>query len=329
MSTTEMKVSVWSPESPSIALRRQIERVHPPHRPVLQSFCDWLMDERSVRPGTADARLRLAALFLLGITDRGALPLDRALASLDAKGIEEFFVDFSKRHGMPTLRSMRSAMRLLLKFAATREWVAWELIDVVPSLVGWRLSGLPRGLSDEQLTTLLTSPWSSGECPHRDRAVLELLVTYGVRRQQISSLRLVDIDWRGHTIFFAAQKCGKAIHQQLGARVAQSLAEYLCHERPHSDCAYVFLRCHPPHERLGPGAISDLVRSRMKRCGLPPYYPHTLRHTFATRLLRAGQPLKVIADLLGHRSLKAVAIYAKVDFNRLLEVAVDWPEVSS
>ena len=329
MSTTKIKGSVWSPESPSIALRRRIESVHSPHRPVLQSFCDWLMDERSVRPRTADERLRLAALFLLGFTARGTLPLDRALALLDAKGIEAFFVDFSKGHGMPTLRSMRSAMRLFLKFAATRGWVVQELIDAVPSLVGWRLSGLPRGLSDDQLTTLLTSPWSSGECPRRDRAILELLVTYGVRRQQVSALRLADIDWRERTIFFAAQKCGKAIHQQLCARVAQSLAEYLCHERPRSECDYVFLRCHPPHERLGPNAVSDLVRARMKRCGLPPHYSHTLRHTFATRLLRAGQPLKAIADLLGHRSLKAVAIYAKVDFDRLLEVAVDWPEISS
>ena len=67
----------------------------------------------------------------------------------------------------------------------------------------------------------------------------------------------------------------------------------------------------------------------MLRCGLPPLYPRVLLHTFATRLLRAGQPVKTIADLLGHRSLTSVAIYAKVDLDRLLEVAMDWPEVSS
>jgi integrase/recombinase XerD len=58
---------------------------------------------------------------------------------------------------------------------------------------------------------------------------------------------------------------------------------------------------------------------------LPPYYPHRFRHAFATRLLRSGQPVKAIADLLGQRSLDAVAIYAKVDHARLLEVAIDWP----
>jgi integrase len=69
-----------------------------------------------------------------------------------------------------------------------------------------------------------------------------------------------------------------------------------------------------------------MVTTRMVRCGLEPRGPHAFRHAFATRLLRAGQPVKAIADLLGHRSLDAVAVYAKVDHPRLFEVAVDWPE---
>ena len=56
-----------------------------------------------------------------------------------------------------------------------------------------------------------------------------------------------------------------------------------------------------------------MVQLRMAERGLPPFGPHALRHTFATRLLRTGQPVKTIADLLGHRSLASVSIYAKVD----------------
>lgn len=326
MTKTVSKGPVWSPESAHAALRRRVERVCPAHRPVLRSFTGWLTEERGLLPHTAGQRLGSAALFLAAVTPPGELPCEQALASLDAHGIEAFFVKFGQSHTRPTLHVMQAAMRLFLRFAALQGWVGEELATTVPSLVTWRLSGLPRGLSDEQLTALLTSPWSSGECPRRDRAIVDLLVTYGVRRLQVSALQLSDIDWRGRTIVFAAHKGGKAIHQELTATVSQSLVEYLVQERPSSDSAYVFLRSHPPHERLGPSSISALVKTRMVRCGLPPHSPHALRHTFATRLLRTGQPLKVIADLLGHRSLSAVAIYAKVDFARLLEVAVDWPE---
>ena len=229
---------------------------------------------------------------------------------------------------MAARRSMRSAMRLFLKFAASRGWVDRELADAVPSLRSYRLSSLPRGLSDEQLSTLLGSPWQ-GQCAHRDRAVVHMLATYGVRRQQVSDLRLTDIDWRARTIDFAAHKGGKAIHHSLTQSVAETLANYLWAERPASNCNYAFLRHRSPYLRLGPMAITSLVMSRMARCGLPRRGPHALRHTFATRLLRAGESVKAIADLLGHRSLDAVAVYAKVDYARLLECAVDWPEATS
>jgi len=269
------------------------------------------------------------AAFLTGVTAGEGLPCQQALASLTAERIEEFFVQFSKDHGMRTRRNMRTAMRLFLRFADLQGWVGRELVAAVPSLLGWRLSGLPRGLRDEEFTKLLSSPWAPGECPRRNQAILEILATYGVRRGQVSALRLGDIHWHERTIDFAAQKGGKAVRHVLSARVAQFLAAYLCEERPDSESAYVFLRSRCPYLRLSPNAITALMRARMVNCGLPPRGPHALRHTFATRLLRAGQPIKAIADLLGHRSLGTIAIYAKVDFTRLLEVAVDWPEVLS
>jgi integrase len=267
--------------------------------------------------------------FLTVVTAGDELPCQRALASLTAERVEEFFVQYSKDHGVQSRHSMQSAMRLFLRFADLQGWVGQELAAAVPSLLGWRLSGLPRGLRDEELTKLLASPWAPGECPCRNRAILELLATYGVRRGQVSALRLSDIHWHERTIDFAAQKGGKAVGHMLSARVAQFLAAYLREERPGSDSAYVFLRSRRPYLRLGPNAITALVRLRMVNCGLPPRGPHALRHTFATRLLRTGQPIKAIADLLGHRSLDTIAIYAKVDVARLLEVAVDWPEVLS
>ncbi|NJL29917.1 MAG: tyrosine-type recombinase/integrase [Thermoanaerobaculia bacterium] len=327
MGKTGVKAVVWSPESRGIVLSRQIEKACPAHRPVLQAFADWLMGTRGMGAETTTQRVSCADVFLAAVRARAALPWEQALAVLTVDEVENFFVEYGKDRGLPTRRIMQTAMRLFLRFAAVRGWVDAKLAETVPKLQTYRLSGLPRGLSEEQLTKLLEAPWKAGECPRRDRAIVQLLATYGARREQVSALRLSDIDWREQTLVFAAHKRGKAIHHALTPAVAQALVEYLREERPSSDCAHVFLRHRPPHVRLSPMAISDVVEARMVRCGLPPRGSHTLRHTFATRLLQAGQPIKAIADLLGHRSLDAVAIYAKVDVGRLLEVAVDWPEV--
>lgn len=330
MNKTRQKKLVWSPESENIYTRNLIERACAGNQPTLRAFADWLAGVRDLEPGTITVRLGSACSFVDAVTAGAGTSCVLAFQSLTPDHVEDFFVRYGKDHGMAARRSMCSAMRLFLKFSASRGWVDSELVEAVPSLRSYRLSGLPRGLSDQELKTVLGSPWEGGRCPRRDRAIVYLLATYGVRRAQVSALRVEDIDWSERTIVFAAHKGGKAVHHVLTEAVAESLADYLRKERPpRSDCEYVFLRHKRPHVRLGPAAITPVVRSRMVRCGLPPRSPHKFRHTFATRLLRADQPVKAIADLLGHRSLDAVAVYAKVDHARLFEVAVEWPEVGS
>jgi integrase/recombinase XerD len=316
----------WSPGSEFIYARNLIEKACPENRPTLRVFEEWLREEQCLSPATVTIRLGTACTFVDEITDRaGGTCACQAFESLTSAGVEDFFVQYGKGHGPAARRSMQASMRLFLKFAASRGWVGGELAEAVPSLPVFRLSGVPEGLRDEELSMVLSAPWEGCECPLRNRTIILLLSTYGVRRSQVSALQFDDIDWLEGTILFSAHKGGKEIHHDLTQAAAESLADYLRNERPTSDCNYVFLRHRPPHVRLNPAAISEMVRARMERCGLPPRYPHSFRHAFATRLLRSGQPVKAIADLLGHRSLDAVAIYAKVDHVRLLEVAIDWP----
>lgn len=324
---TGKKRQAWSSESECVYTSRIIERASTGNRPMLRAFAGWLK-ARGLGLASITVRVRCASCFVDAVTAGAGATCAPAFRLLNPKGVEDFFVRYGKDHGMAARRHMRSAMRLFLKFAASRGWVGFDLPDAVPTLLGYRLSHLPRGLGDEELSTLLGSPWGKGKCARRDRAVLYLLATYGVRREQVSGLKLSDIDWHDRTIDFAAHKGGKAIHHLLTQAVAESLADYLRNERPISDSDYIFLRQRRPHLQLGPRAVAALVRARMALCGLPPRGPHALRHAFATRLLRAGQTVKSIADLLGHRSLAAVAVYAKVDYARLLECAVDWPEVA-
>lgn len=324
---TEHEKQMWSPDSPRAYTRWRIERACAGNQPTLLAFADWLEEVRGLAPRTVETWLHPTCTFLDAVTACAEASCTQTLKSLGPDSVEDFFIQYGEDHGMASRRNMRSAMRLFLTFAASKGWSDQELADAVPKLSSYRLSSLPRGLKDEELQTLLSSPWEGGS-PLRDRAIVYALATYGARREQMSSLQLADIDWHERTIVFAAHKGGKAIHHDLTEAVAECLADYLRHERPASDCDYVFLRQMRPYVQLSPGAITELVKARAVRCGLL-CSPHCLRHAFATRLLRAGESVKAIADLLGHRSLAAVSIYAKVDYVRLLEVAGEWPEVES
>lgn len=295
-------------------------------RYCLRQFSIWLEKERELSLSTIRVRLASTRRFVDGL---GGSEGVGGLKHLTACDVEDFLIAYSENKGPSETRSMQAAMRLFLRFAESRGWVGRGLSDAVVSLRSYRHSSIPRGFSDETVRTLVAA---SAERSARDHAIVLMLAIYGVRRGQVSGLRLGDIDWTGKSITFRPHKSGKMVQHELVPAVAAPLAQYLRNERPRTSEQTVFLRSLEPYLPLAPGAVTEVVVRLARRVGLEPCRPsgaHGFRHAFASRLLRSGRSHKVIADLLGHRSLDAVSIYAKVDHPRLLEVASDWPEVVS
>ena len=319
----------WTPESERELTGNAIQRAPAACQGALREYARWLEEERGLGPGSITLRVASAKSFVCAVTT-GEATVAAAFGKLEARAVEEFFVSYCRDHGPGRRRSMQAAMRLFLGFAAHRGWSARALTQAVPRLRTYGLRHVPKGASEEDIGRLLRSLSADGVSA-RDRAIVLLLVGYGVRRGQVTALHLDDLNWRDRTIRFAPHKGGKEVRHTLTAAVAAAVAGYLRHERPPSDSRSVFLRRRAPYLPLNPGALTQMIHDRVERLGIGgmPRGPHSLRHAFATRLLRGGQPLKSIADLLGHRSLSATAIYAKVDHPRLFEVAVEWPEVLS
>lgn len=305
---------------------REIEKVPSPWKRSLLKFAIWLGEDRGLALTSIACRIASIGRFVVEMKGKGGVQTLKLLKAID---IEDFFIGYSKDHGYAVTRSMQAATRAFLGFAATKGWVKPELAKAVPSIRRYRLSNVPRGLTNEIVRTMVAA---SAQKSARDHAIILLLAVYGVRRGQISGLRFDDIDWLNKIVTFRPQKGGKLVQHELVPSVAATIARYLLNERPKIDNPIVFLRAIKPHLPLAPSAVSCVV-ARLTRqldpaCG-KPCGPHAFRHAFATRLLRSGQPLKVISDLLGHRSLDATSVYAKVDHPRLLEVASEWPEVTS
>jgi integrase/recombinase XerD len=199
------------------------------------------------------------------------------------------------------------------------------LAGAVPSVAGWRLAGLPRALDPEQVRALVDSCDRSTVGGKRDFAILTMLVRLGMRRGEIAALTLDDIDWRAGEIVVHG-KGARVERLPLPADVGEAIAVYLRDARPAGFSGReLFVRIKAPRRPLTAGGVTQVVVSASKRAGLGEVTAHRLRHTAATELLRQGASLQEIGELLRHRSVLTTAIYAKVDRDRLRELARPWP----
>ena len=167
---------------------------------------------------------------------------------------------------------------------------------------------LPTVLVEEEVQSLLESPPTDIVLGLRDRAILTLLYGTGIRASECATLSEENVDLRGNEI----RVTGKGGHQRvipLNPKVAEVMATYRQARgdvRPRS----TFFRSRRG-KAMSRGAIYERVRKYSRRARIPKNVsPHTLRHTFATHLLRTGKAdIVEIRDLLGHRCISSTQIY--------------------
>lgn len=237
-----------------------------------------------------------------------------------------FLLAETERRSRKSAKLLVSALRSLLGFWHVKGLIGRPLAGAVPSVAGWRLAGLPRALGAEQVRALLESCDRSTIAGQRDFAIVTMLVRLGMRSGEVAGLRLDDVDWRAGEIVVRG-KGARIERLPLPADVGEAIAVYLRDARPTGFSAReVFVRIKAPRRSLSAGGITQVVVSASKRAGLGEVTAHRLRHTAATELLRQGAPLHEIGELLRHRSVLTTAIYAKVDRDRLRELARPWPK---
>jgi site-specific recombinase XerD len=185
--------------------------------------------------------------------------------------------------------------------------------------------GLPRGLDEPAIGKLLAAPDASEMPGVRDRAILELLYSTGMRVEECQRLDLADLDLGGGSV----RLFGKGRKERVGilgqpARQAVaswlSARETLLAQRRRTQIKALFINARDGG-RLTVRSISRVVKASALAAGLPAdVSPHTLRHSFATHLLDHGADLRVVQELLGHESLSTTQVYTHVSITRLKDV---------
>jgi integrase/recombinase XerD len=290
---------------------------------LVARFVEYLVRERGVQNSTSVYWYeRVARSFLAGRVD----PDTGTLAPLRASEVSGFLLAECRHCTRWTGMRLVTSLRGLLRFLLVEGLVAEDLTGAVPRLPAWSLVSLPKPLPAEQTARIVASCDRSTAAGRRDFAILMLLARMGLRGCEITRLRLEDLDWRAGEVIVRGKR---DYHERLPlpVDVGEALIDYLTHARPATADRHVFVTALRPFVPLNEeyGIVGRIVRRASERAGLGPVGVHRLRHTVATEALRAGAPLEEIASLLRHRDWTTTMGYAKVDWNRLRELARPWP----
>lgn len=295
-----------------------------PYSWILDPYATYLREGRAVAPVTAKRHIAHTTAFLESLEDDVQRP---RLQALRAEQVESQL----KRHmkaSKDNVRSLSSSLRGFLSYCADRGHTQSDFSGLVPRHRQYRHASLPRGIEDSAIERILAAIDKQTPNGARDYAIVLVLMAYGVRAISACRLLLDDIDWKQAKIRFRAQKGGKEVVVPLLDAVAEAIIEWLRYRDPRTPYREVFLSTKAPHGPLGSMAISTVVKHYMHKAGVhqPGRGAHTLRHSWAIRALEHDQPIKAIADALGHRYIDTTYIYAKADLKTLRQVAMPWPK---
>jgi len=182
---------------------------------------------------------------------------------------------------------------------------------------------LPKCLDLEQVQKLLEAPGDADILSARDKAMLEVLYSSGIRVSELVELEMGDIDLQ-EGVLRVRGKGRKDRLTPIGSQAIKAVQRYFELRTLEPKCsgpdqARVFLNKHG--ETLSTRSVRRKLDKYLVQAGLDPgISPHTLRHSFATHLLNNGADLRSVQELLGHQSLSTTQIYTHLSTNRLKEV---------
>lgn len=248
------------------------------------------------------------------------------LSDLETADLREYLAYKVERHQLSSssLQRMLSAIRQFMKWAEHSEYMRFNPAD------NFQLKRQSRplpGLVDiETVNQILDQPAPETEAQQqmwlRDKAILELLYSSGLRLAEVKSLRIKDVDFNRQLLRITG-KGNKTRIVPFGAKAKEAVMNWLqVYPLWHGDFvpeANVFIT--QKGNPLGARQIENRVKFQAQRAGVNvDLHPHLLRHCFASHMLSNSGDLRAVQEMLGHSNLTTTQIYTHVDFDHLAKV---------
>ena len=307
-------------------MHRKQPKDPPAQERMIESYRHWIRDARGLARTTEAKRIRHAKELLAFLDIRG-----RTLANATPPDVDAYFAENSSRWCRLMVRNVCGHLKDFLSYAAQMHWCERRLVLSIVTPRIYPQEGLPYHAPWPKIVEMLRAAAKDrSRTGRRAYAILMLLATYGVRSSEVVRLELKDIDWRKETILFIRSKGGRSRALRLIPAVGEAIPRYIRNARHNeSGSRNLFLRADAPYAAIGNGVVYATARKALVGVGVESAHlgPHCIRHSFATHHVNSGRSLKEVSDMLGHRSLKSTAVYAKIDLASLREVAeMDWED---
>ena len=242
-----------------------------------------------------------------------------ALGAITKRHIRSFLADLNLRgFKKRTIVRRLSTLRTFFKFALTHHLIEKNPLDTIESP---KLDKpLPKALSYDQIQNLFSQPDTQLYLGLRDRAMLELFYSSGLRVSELAGINCEDFDPKSNRLRVRG-KGNKERILPVTRNASDWILRYLAHPSRKPKDSALFLN--KLGTRITTRSIDRMFEKRLLQSGLAgKVTPHTIRHTIATHWLENGMDLKTIQALLGHSSLVTTTIYTQVS-TRLKKEAYD------
>jgi integrase/recombinase XerC len=301
--------------------------------PLVKQFLDYLKLERHFSDYTVKsygADLIQFGQFLSGeigsTAQSQSFPSDMSLDDRQLKTepltIREFLAYlYGQNYTKSTTARKLATLRSFYKFLIRRGAVSVNPLSTIRTPK--QEKRLPKTLDLEQVQKLLDAPGDADLLSSRDKAMLEILYSSGIRVSELVELEMQDLDLQ-EGVLRVKGKGRKDRLTPIGSQAIKAIQRYFdlrqqdgrCQQSSHQ--TRVFLNKHG--EPLSTRSVRRKLDKYLVQAGLDPgISPHTLRHSFATHLLNNGADLRSVQELLGHQSLSTTQIYTHLTTSRMKE----------
>ena len=286
----------------------------------LSSFEDFLSSERNYSKHTLKAYIADIKEFGLVLKDMGLVSADNGeidFAHMDETPIRTFISRLYGKNKRVSISRKLASIRTFYEFLIRNGTIKSNPAKLVPTPKGEKR--LPTFLTVDEVVKLVETPGSENVYESRDRAILELLYSCGLRVSELVGINLNNLD----LISMSVKVLGKGNKERmvpLGSKACTAIKTYISQRldlKPEDDYLFVNSR----GGRLSTRSINRIIKKYAAISGIPKNIsPHVLRHTFATHLLGGGADLRAIQEMLGHKSLSTTQRYTHISIEKIMEI---------